>query len=119
MKRQKMITTILISFDTNVNIVTTSISITLYVTGFGLVAIPTSAATACRFSIVNKVLHEIVMQKCNKYKKQYQKDQQTNEFFNELYRKKLQDNLIGRHEDDSLCMILTKYLHETKNESFL
>ena len=32
------------------------------------------------------------MQKFNKYKRKYQKDQQTSEFFDKLYRKILQKN---------------------------
>ena len=63
------------AFDTFVIIARTSSSITLSVTGIGLLVIPISTATACRLSIGKKILHEIVMQKYKKYKKQYGKDQ--------------------------------------------
>ena len=72
-KKYETLTTILKSFDTIVIIATTSSSITLSVTGIGLLAIPISAATACGLSITNKVLYEIVMQKYNKYKKYMKK----------------------------------------------
>ena len=58
------------------------------------------------------------MQKYNKYKKQYEEDQQTIENFEKLYRKSLQDNVIDKNEDDSLCNIFTKHLVEIRNESF-
>ena len=59
------------------------------------------------------------MQKYNKHKKLYEKDQQTIKSFDKLYRKSLQDNLIDKSEYESSCNILTKYVDETKNESFL
>ena len=39
--------------------------------GIALIAIPISTASACSLSICNKVMYETVMQKFNKYKKQY------------------------------------------------
>ena len=54
-----MITTILKSFDTFVIIATTSSSITLSVTGFGLIAISTSSGIACGLTIKNKVIYMI------------------------------------------------------------
>ena len=118
-KKYKTLTTIPKSFDTIVIIATTSTSITLSVTGIGLLAIPFSTATACGLSITNKVLYEIIMQKYNKYKKLYEKDQQTIKPFDKLYRKSLQDNLFDKSEYESLCNIFTKCIDENKNESFL
>ena len=71
-KKNKTITTILKSFDTFVITATTSSSITLSLRGIGLIAI--STATACRLSIVKKVLYDKIMNKYNKYRKQYEKD---------------------------------------------
>ena len=90
-KKYKTITTILKSFDTFVIIAKTSSSITFSVTGIGLIAIPISTATACGLSIGNKVLYEIFMNKYNKYKKLYERDQQTIKSFDKLYRKSLQN----------------------------
>ena len=115
----KTITTILKSFDTFVIIATTSISITLSLTGIGLIAIPISTASACALSIGNKVIYEMIINNYNKYKKQYEKDQQTIKSFDKLYRKSLQDNVIDKTEYESLCNIFTKYTNENKNESFL
>ena len=118
-KKYKTLTTILKSFDTFVIIATTSSSTTLSLTGIGLIAIPISTATACGLSIGNKVLYEIIINKYNKYKKLYERDQQTIKSFDKLYRKSLQDNVIDKNEYESLCNIFTKYVDENKTESFL
>ena len=117
-KKYKTLTTVLKSFDTFVIIATTSSSITLSLTGVGLIAIPISSSIACGLTISNKVINDIIINKYNKYKKQYQKDQQTMKSFDKLYIKSLQDNVIDKNEYESLCNIFTKYV-ETKNESSL
>ena len=118
-KKYKTLTTLLKSFDTIVVIATTSTSISLSVIGIGLKVIPISTATACCLSITNKVFYEIIIQKYNKYKKQEERDHNTNKSFDKLYRKSLQDNIIDKNEYESLCNIFTKYIDENKNGSFL
>ena len=59
------------------------------------------------------------MNKYNKYKKQYEKDQQTIKSFDALYGKSLQDNWIDKNEYERFCNFSTKYVNETKIESFL
>ena len=81
--------------------------------------LPISARTACGLSLGNKVLHKLIINKYNKFKKQYGRDQQTIKSFDKLYRKTLQDNIIDKNEYESLCNIFTEYVDETKNESFL
>ena len=41
------------------------------------------------------------MQKYNKYKKQYERDQNSIKSFYKLYRKSLQDNMIDKNEHES------------------
>ena len=72
-KIHEMLTTLLLSIDTFAIIATTSSSVTLSLTGFGVTANPLSAATACGLSNSNKVKKEIIMLKYNTYKKQCQK----------------------------------------------
>ena len=115
-KNYKTLNTVLESVDSIVIIATLSTSITLSVTGFGLVILPISAGIACTLSFGNKVLHILIKNKYNKYTKQYEKDQQTIKSFDKLYRKSLQDNVIDKNEFDSLCNIFTKYVDENKNE---
>ena len=116
-KGYKTLNTILESVDSIVIIGATSISITLSITGIGLIVLPMSAGIACTLSLGNKVLHELIINKYNKYKKQYERDQQIIKSFDKLYRKSLQDNVINKTEYDSLCDIFTKYIDENKNES--
>ena len=118
-KNYKTLNTILESVDSIVIIAATSTSITLSITGFGLIILPISAGIACTLSLGNKILHKLILNKYNKYKKQYERDQLTIKSFDKLYRKSLQDNIIDKNEYESLCNIFIKYIDENKNESFL
>ena len=113
-----MLTTILKPFDTFVFIATTSTSIILSLSGIGLIAMPISSDIACGLTIRNKVIYEIVMQKYIEHKKQNERDQQTNESFNKLYRKSLQDKVFDKNENESLCSFFTGYVVETRIEFF-
>ena len=115
----KTLNTVLESVDSIVIIAATSTSITLSVTGIGLIILPISAGIACGLSLCNKVLTKLIINKYNKYKKQYERDQNTIKTFDKLYRKSLQDNVIDKTEYDSLCNIFTRYVDGNKNESFL
>ena len=118
-KNYKTLNTILESVDSIVIIATTSTSITLSITGIGLIILPISACIACTLSLGNKILHKLIINNYDKYKKQYGRDQQTIKSFDKLYRKTLQDNIIDKNEYENLCNIFTKYVDENKNESFL
>ena len=118
-KNYKTLNTILETVDSIVIIGATSTSRSLSVTGVGLIILPISAGIACGLSLGNKVLHKLIINKYNKYKKLYERDQQTIKYFDKLYRKSLQDNIIDKTENDSLCNLFTRYVDENKNESFL
>ena len=118
-KNYKTLNTILETVDSIVIIGATSISTTLSVTGIGLIILPISAGIACSLLLGNKLLHKIIVNKYNKYKKQYERDQNTIKHFDKLYRKSLQDNVFDKNEHESLCNIFTKYVDQNKNESFL
>ena len=118
-KNYKTLNTVLESVDSIVIIGATSTSITLSITGVGLIILPISAGIACGLSLGNKILHKLIINKYNKYKKQYERDQNTIKSFDKLYRKSLQDNVIDKSEYENLCKIFTKYVDENKNESFL
>ena len=111
-KNYKTLNTVLESVDSIVIIVATSTSIILSVIGIGLVILPISAGFACTLSLGNKLLHKIIINKYNKYKKQYERDQQTIKYFDKLYRKSSQDNVIDKTEYDSLRNTFTKYVYE-------
>ena len=118
-KNYKTLNTVLESVDSIVIIAATSTSITLSITGVGLIILPISAGIACALSLGNKILHNLIINKYNKYKKLYERDQNTIKSFDKLYRKSLQDSVIDKNEYESLSNIFTKYVDENKNESFL
>ena len=93
-KNYKTLNTVLESVDSIIIIGATSTSITLSITGVGLIILPISAGIACGLSLGNKILHKLIINKYNKYKKHYERDQQTIKSFDKLYRKSLQDNVI-------------------------
>ena len=117
-RKYKTLNTILESVDSIAIIGATPTSLTLSVTGVGLNILPISAGIACTLSLGNKVLHKLFINKYKKYKKQYERDQQTNKSFDKLYRKSLQNKVIDKNEYDSLCNIFTKKIDENKIESF-
>ena len=104
-KNYKTLNTILESVDSIVIIGATSFSITQSITGAGLFILPISAGIACTLSLGNKIIHKLIINKYNKYKKQYERDQQTIKPFEKLYRISLQDNIIDKTEYESLCNI--------------
>ena len=118
-KNYKTQNTVLESVDSILIIGVTSTSITLSIPGVGLIILPISAGIACGLSLGNKILHKLIINKYNKYKKHYERDQQTIKSFDKLYRKSLQDNVIDKNEYENLCNIFTEYIDENKNESFL
>ena len=117
-KNYKTLNTVLESVDSVVIIGAKSTSIFLSVIGIGLIVLPISAGIACGISLGNKILHNIIINKYNKYKKLYEKDQNTIKSFDKLYRKSLQDNIIDKTEYENLCNIFTRYVDENENESF-
>ena len=118
-KNYKTLNTVLESVDSVVIIGATSTSITLSVIGIGLIVLPISVGIACGISLGNKILHKLIINKYNKYKKEYERDHNTIKSFDKLNRKSLQDNIIDKSEYESLCNIFTRYVDEIKNESFL
>ena len=59
-KKYKTLNTVLESVDSTVIIGATSTSITLSITGVGLIILPISAGNACTLSLGNKVLHKLI-----------------------------------------------------------
>ena len=59
-KNHKTLNTLLESVDSIVIIGATSTSITLSVTGIGLIVLPISAGIACSISLGNKILHKLI-----------------------------------------------------------
>ena len=88
------------SVDTIGIIGATTTSITLSITGIGLIVLPKPTGIVCALSLANQVIHEIFISKNYKYKKQFEKDQPTNNRFDNIYiyRKSLHQNVNDRKE---------------------
>ena len=97
-KNYKTQNSLLESVETIVFIGATSISWKMSITGIGMIVLPISAGIVCALSFGNKLLHKMIISKHNNFKKQNQRDQHTIIFFDKLYRKRLQDNLIDGNE---------------------
>ena len=69
-KNYKTLNTKLESVDSIVIIGATSTSITLSITGMGLIILPISTGIACTLSLGNKLFHKLIINKYNKHKKQ-------------------------------------------------
>ena len=117
-KNYKTFTSILESVDTVNFLGATTTSRTLSVAGVGLIVVPISSGIACALSLGNRMLHKMILNNYIKYKKQYQKYQQTIKSFDKLYRRSLEENLIDKNEYESFCNIFNNYVDEKKNESF-
>ena len=114
-KKYKTLTTKLKSFDTFVFIATTSSSITLTLTGIGLMVILISNGIASRLPIGIKVIYDIIIKNYNKYKKQFEKDQQTIKSFDNLYKKSLQDKIINKIEYERVFHNFNNYCDDIKS----
>ena len=68
-KNYKTLNTKLESVESIAIIAATSTPITLSVTGIGLIVLLISAGIACTLSLGNKVIHKLIINKYNKYKK--------------------------------------------------
>ena len=110
--------TVLESVDSIVIIAATTTSITLSVTGIGLIVLPISAGVACALSLGNKILHKIIINKYNKYKKQYERDQNTIKSFDKLYRKSLQDNVSIKTNMNLFVIFLLNILMKIETNLF-
>ena len=116
LKNYKSLNTVLKSVDCIIIKGVTSTSITLSITGVGLILLPISAGTVCTLSLGHKIIHKLLINKHNKYKKQKEKNQLTIKSFDKLYRRTLQDKIIDKSEKESLCNNFTKYVGENKND---
>ena len=112
-----MLSTIIKTVDTFVNIGTTSSSATLSVTGLGLTVLPISTGNISWLKLTSEVLHEKLMKKFNKWWKGYERAQQTINCFDILHRKYLQKNVIDEKENDALCTFFTIYVRENRYDS--
>ena len=99
-------------------IATTTSSITLNFKVIGLMMITIMTGMECGISVGNEILYEVIVNEYNIHKKQYGKDQKTNESLDKLYRKSLEDIVFDKNDHESLSKKPIKYLDKMKKEFF-
>ena len=87
-------------------------------TDVGSIEILTSVGIVCAPTLGNKALLKIILKKHYKYKRQFEKDQQSIKSFGEQYKKNLQDILIDRSEYDALSNVSNNSVVKNKNDFF-
>ena len=101
------------------NIGAATTSVTLSVTDVGLIVVPNAAGFACALSLGNNVLHEVIKNVYNMYKKQFEKDQQTIKSCDKLNKRSLQENFTDKNKYESPCNIFNKEVDEKKTNPLL
>ena len=93
-------------------------SVTLLVTGVGLMVEPISTKIACALSLGNKILQKIKIIKYSKYKEEYEKDRQTKKIL-KSYKEKVCRITFCKKDYEPLCNVSNIYVDEAEKESFL
>ena len=123
----KRINLITHSLDTLLIIGVTSTTVTLSVTGVGLIVVPIAAGVGASITISSKLISEVLKIKEKTYYKKYQLALKTLEEYNKLLTKSLEDNKIDQNEYKQLKETFSSYkdkqrvFHKSssKVESFL
>ena len=96
--KNKLINNIINSFDGIIVIGTTSTSVTLSITGVGIIVVPITAGVGCATGILVKICSSYLKKKEQNYKLNYAIIQKTLDDFRQLYITSLKDNLIDEKE---------------------
>ena len=111
-KTIKLISGMINCIDTFVIVGVTSTSITLSVTGFGLLVIPITSGVGAGFSLSGKIISEYLKHLQAKYTKKHALASKTLEQFAILHSKCLTDNKIDQSEYLKLTKTYDVYKHK-------
>ena len=96
--KYKLIKNLINSFDGIIVIGTTSASISLSITGVGIIVVPIAAGVGCTTGILVKICSSYLKKKEQNYKLKYTIIQKTLDDFRQLYVTSLKDNHIDEKE---------------------
>ena len=96
--KYKLINNLINSLDGIIVIGTTSASVTLSITGVGIIVVPIAAGFGCTTGILVKICSSYLKKKEQNYKLKYAIIQKTLEDFRQLYITSLKDNHIDEKE---------------------
>ena len=96
--KYKLINNLINSLDGIIVIGTTSASISLSITGVGIIVVPIAAGVGCTTGILVKICSSYLKKKEQNYKRKYTIIQKTLDDFRQLYVASLKDNCIDEKE---------------------
>ena len=96
--KYKLINNLINSLDSIILIGTTSASISLSITGVGIIVVPIAAGVGCTTGILVKICSSYLKKKEQNYKLKYTIIQKTLDDFRQLYVASLKDNHIDEKE---------------------
>ena len=105
----KLINNIINSTDSPIIIGTTSASVTLSITGVGIIVVPITAGVCCATGILVKICSSYLKKKEQSYKLKYAIIQKTLDDFRQLFTTSLKDNHIDEMEYDQLVNMHENY----------
>ena len=119
--KYKNLNKILNTIDSVAIISTTSTSITLSLTGYGLIIVPITAGCGCLMTIASKIISEFLKKKEKSYLEKYTLSHNTLNDFRKLYQKSLEDNTIDQNEYKKFTDMYNNYskIKNKEKNSFL
>ena len=108
--KYKLINNLINSTDSLLIISTSAASITLSVTGVGIIVVPIAAGVGCATGILVKICSSWLKKKEQKYIKKYACIQKTLDDFRHLYATSLKDNNINEEEYRRFVKMYENYL---------
>ena len=110
----KLINNIINSTDGLIIIGTTSTSVTLSITGVGIIVVPITAGVGCATGILVKICSSYLKKKEQNYKLKYAIIQKTLDDFRQLFTTSLKDNHIDEKEHHRFVYLYENYQTQNK-----
>ena len=112
--KYKLINNLINSTDSLLILSTSAASITLSITGVGIIVVPIAAGAGCATGILVKICSSWLKKKEQKYIKKYACIQKTLDDFRHLYTSSLKDNHINEEEYRRFANMYENYLTNQK-----
>ena len=114
--KYKLINKLINSLDGIIVIGTTSASVTLSITGVGIIVVPIAAGVGCTTGILVKICSSYLKKKEQNYKIKYAIIQKTFEDFRQLYTASLKDNCVDEKEYQRFVTQFENYQSQSQSQ---
>ena len=115
--KYKLINNLITSLDGIIVIGTTSASVTLSITGVGIIVVPIAAGVGCTTDILVKICSSYLKKKEQNYKLKYAIIQKTLEDFRQLYTASLEDNCVDEKEHQRFVTQFENYQSQSQSQN--